>query len=55
MLSLGLTKHHTVKMYRGAEVELHSFLTSAMDGGEWSASCPSQFTSREIAPSTHWR
>jgi hypothetical protein len=30
-----------------------SFLTSALDGDEWSASRLSRFTSRERAPSTH--
>jgi hypothetical protein len=29
-------------------------LTSALDGGEWSASRPARFTPRERAPSTHW-
>jgi hypothetical protein len=29
-------------------------LTSALDGGEWSASRPGRFTSSEIAPGTHW-
>jgi hypothetical protein len=29
-------------------------LTSALDEGEWSASCPGRFTSRERAPATHW-
>jgi hypothetical protein len=29
-------------------------LTSALDGGEWSASRPSRFTPRERAPGTHW-
>jgi hypothetical protein len=29
-------------------------LTSALDGGEWSASRPSRFTSRERAPGTRW-
>jgi hypothetical protein len=29
-------------------------LTSALDGGEWSASRPGRFTPREIAPGTHW-
>jgi hypothetical protein len=29
-------------------------LTSALDGGEWSVSRPSCFTSRERAPGTHW-
>jgi hypothetical protein len=28
--------------------------TSALDGGEWSASCPSRFAPRERAPDTHW-
>jgi hypothetical protein len=38
----------------GVEVWLHAFLTSALDGGEWSALRPGRFTSREKAPSTHW-
>jgi len=29
-------------------------LTSALDGGEWSASRPGRFTPRERAPFTHW-
>jgi len=29
-------------------------LTSALDGGEWSASRPGRFTPRERAPDTHW-
>jgi hypothetical protein len=29
-------------------------LTSALDGGEWSASRPGHFTPRERAPGTHW-
>jgi hypothetical protein len=32
---------------------MHS-LTSALDGGKWSASRPSRFTSRERAPGIHW-
>jgi hypothetical protein len=31
----------------------HSF-TSALDGGEWSASSPGRFTARKRAPGTHW-
>jgi hypothetical protein len=31
-----VTKHHTVKVQRGVEVKLHTFLTSALDGGELS-------------------
>jgi hypothetical protein len=30
------------------------FFTSALDGGEWSASHPSRFTSGEIAAGAHW-
>jgi hypothetical protein len=30
------------------------FLTSALVGGEWSASRPSRFTPGERAPGTHW-
>jgi hypothetical protein len=29
-------------------------LMSVVDGGEWSGTCPSCFTPRERAPSTHW-
>jgi hypothetical protein len=29
-------------------------LTSALDGGEWSASRPGRFIPREKAPGTHW-
>jgi hypothetical protein len=32
---------------------MHS-LTSVLDGGEWSSSCPGHFTPRERAPGTHW-
>jgi hypothetical protein len=32
---------------------MHS-LTLALDGGEWSASCPSPLTPRERALGTHW-
>jgi hypothetical protein len=31
------------------------FLTSALDGGEWSVSRRGRFTSRERVPGTHWR
>jgi hypothetical protein len=29
-------------------------VTSALDGGEWSASRPERFTPRERAPDIHW-
>jgi hypothetical protein len=34
---LCLTKLHAMKTYGGMEVQLRSFLTSALAGGEWSA------------------
>jgi hypothetical protein len=43
-----------MKTYWGVEVKLHAFLTSALDGDEWSASRPGRFTPRERVPSTHW-
>jgi hypothetical protein len=38
-----------MKTYGEVEVLLHAFLTSALDGGEWSASRPGRFI-----PITHW-
>jgi len=43
-----------MKTYGGMDVELHSLLTSALDGGEWSASRPGRFTPKERASGTHW-
>jgi hypothetical protein len=43
-LSLCLTKHHAMKTYGRVEVWLHTFLASALDGDEWSASRPSRVT-----------
>ena len=31
---------HAIRHTGGAEVQLHSFLNSSLDGGEWSASHP---------------
>jgi hypothetical protein len=44
-------KHNAVKAYGGIAP---TFLTTALDGGEWSASRPDCFISRERAPGTHW-
>jgi hypothetical protein len=43
-----------MKTYGVVEVELQSFLTSALDGDEWSVSRPDRFTPGEKAPDTHW-
>jgi hypothetical protein len=32
-----------MKTYRGVDVQIHIFLTSALAGGEWSASRPCRF------------
>jgi len=40
-----LTEHHAMRAY---------FLTSALDGGEWPASCPGCLTPTERAPAIHW-
>jgi hypothetical protein len=49
-----LTEHHTMKAYGGMEVYLHAFLTSALDGGEWSASRPGRFIPKVRTPGTSW-
>jgi len=36
------------------EVQLHTFLTLALDGSECSASWPGHFTPEERTPGTHW-
>jgi hypothetical protein len=50
-LSLCTTPWRRIREWRYSST--HS-LTSALDGGEWSASCPGSFTPRERAPGTHW-
>jgi hypothetical protein len=42
-----------MKVYGGVDVQIHIFLTSALVGGEWSASRPGHFTPREKAPDNH--
>jgi hypothetical protein len=43
-----------MKTYWGVELQLHAFLTSSLDGVEWSASRPGRFFPRERTPGTHW-
>jgi hypothetical protein len=39
----------------GGRYSSYSFMTSALDGGEWSASRPGRaFTPGESTPGTHW-
>jgi hypothetical protein len=38
----------------GVDVETHVFLTSALVGGEWSASRPDRYNPGRKAPGTHW-
>jgi hypothetical protein len=53
-LSLCLTKCHIMKMYGRVEVQIRVFLSSVLDGGEWSTSHHTCFTSRERTLGTHW-
>jgi hypothetical protein len=60
-----LAKHHAMKTNSilnqtssygyvlGMEVQLHAFLTSALNGGEWSTSHPGRFTPGEIVSCNH--
>jgi hypothetical protein len=43
-----------MKAYGGVDVEIHTFLNSALDGGKWSASRPGRFAPRERTPGIHW-
>jgi hypothetical protein len=42
-----------MKTYGGVDVYIHIFLTSALAGGDWSASRPGCFTPEKGAPGTH--
>jgi hypothetical protein len=44
---------HKVAPVRGSEVWLHSFSPSALDGDEWSASCPGRFTREKTTAGIH--
>jgi hypothetical protein len=53
-LSLCLVKHNATKTYWGSGGIAPRILTSALEGGEWSASRRGRFTPRKRAPGTHW-
>jgi hypothetical protein len=38
----------------GVDLKIHTFLTLALVGGEWSPSHPGHFISGERDPGTHW-
>jgi hypothetical protein len=42
-----------MKTYGGVDVQIRIFFTSALAGGEWSASSPCHFTPGEIDPIIH--
>jgi hypothetical protein len=52
--SLYLIKHHNMKVYKDVEVYVHASLTSAIDGGEWSASRLGCFNPGENLPVIYW-
>jgi hypothetical protein len=43
-----------MKTYAGMDVQIHILLSSALAGGEWSASSPVRFTTGDRAHGTHW-
>jgi hypothetical protein len=43
-----------MKAYGGMDVYIHIFLTSALVGGEWSASRTGLFIPRETTTGNHW-
>jgi hypothetical protein len=44
---------HTIETTE-LEVQLHKFLTSALDGDEWTDSRPNRITLGKETPCTHW-
>jgi hypothetical protein len=47
-------QHYAMRAYGGVDVYIHIFLTSALAGGEWSASRPGRFNPGERALSANW-
>jgi hypothetical protein len=53
-LSLCVIKHCAIMKTRDSGSIAAHLLTSALDGGEWSASRPGRFTPGERAPGANW-
>jgi hypothetical protein len=53
-LSLCLIKHRSKKTYGRVKVYFHTFLTSVLDGGEWSASRHRPLNTLRKIPCCHW-
>jgi hypothetical protein len=49
-----LTEHHAMKAYWGSGFIVPRVFTSALGGGEWSASRPGHSTPEVRVPGTHW-
>jgi hypothetical protein len=47
-------KHRAKETNQGKEVKLHKFLTSVLDGGEWSVSRSSSFIHKEGSAGTQY-
>jgi hypothetical protein len=54
MCEIYLIKHRAMKTSGEVEVQLHTFITSAIQGGEWSCSRHSHFIPGLRALGTHW-
>jgi hypothetical protein len=46
-------KHYAMKVYGGVDVQINVFFSSAVAGGDWSASRPGRFTPGEKSSGTH--
>jgi hypothetical protein len=54
MLPLFLIKRQAMKGYRGVELQCYAFLTSALNGGDWTASCTGRFSPGDRYNGNHW-
>jgi hypothetical protein len=42
--------HGAMKVYTGADIQIHIFLTLALDGEEWPVSCPAALLPLQVLP-----